>query len=223
MNKYQLVNEKWIVTKTAQTYDTPGFMEEVGTYGTAGAVGGAGIGALVGGIGAVPGAVGGGIVGGIGGVISWLAGDGTAIKELSLKTATQYMTYVYGPAPFGGFGKFIEGLESSKEVLSYLDADYSKNVDAIKEDFDEYKLVCLENINASIQNSNVNSDKLDKKQKKFDEINLILEKITNPIEIQARDKKLNQDQTPSAGISRSSARSFQAEKHLAGASYRKLP
>ena len=39
MNKYQLVNGKWIVTKTAQTYDTPGFMEEVGTYGTAGAVG----------------------------------------------------------------------------------------------------------------------------------------------------------------------------------------
>ena len=148
MNKYQLVNEKWVVTKTAQTYDTPGFMEEVGTYGTAGAVGGAGIGALVGGIGAVPGAVGGGIVGGIGGVISWLAGDGTAIKELSLKTATQYMTYVYGPAPFGGFGKFIEGLESSKEVLSYLDADYSKNVDAIKEDFDEVRQKNIDTLSA---------------------------------------------------------------------------
>ena len=148
MNKYQLVNGKWIVTKTAQTYDTPGFMEEVGTYGTAGAVGGAGIGALVGGIGAVPGAVGGGIVGGIGGVISWLAGDGTAIKELSLKTATQYMTYVYGPAPFGGFGKFIEGLESSKEVLSYLDADYSKNVDAIKEDFDEVRQKNIDTLSA---------------------------------------------------------------------------
>ena len=148
MNKYQLVNEKWVVTKTAQTYDTPGFMEEVGTYGTAGAVGGAGIGALVGGIGAVPGAVGGGIVGGIGGVISWLAGDGTAIKELSLKTATQYMTYVYGPAPFGGFGKFIEGLESSKEVLSYLDADYSKNIDAIKEDFDEVRQKNIDTLSA---------------------------------------------------------------------------
>ena len=123
-------------------------MEEVGTYGTAGAVGGAGIGALVGGIGAVPGAVGGGIVGGIGGVISWLAGDGTAIKELSLKTATQYMTYVYGPAPFGGFGKFIEGLESSKEVLSYLDADYSKNVDAIKEDFDEVRQKNIDTLSA---------------------------------------------------------------------------
>ena len=148
MNKYQLVNGKWIVTKTAQTYDTPGLMENVGAYGTAGAVGGAGIGALVGGIGAVPGAVGGGIVGGIGGVISWLAGDGTAIKELSLKTATQYMTYVYGPAPFGGFGKFIEGLESSKEVLSYLDADYSKNVDAIKEDFDEVRQKNIDTLSA---------------------------------------------------------------------------
>ena len=148
MNKYQLVNEKWVVTKTAQTYDTPGFMEEVGTYGTAGAVGGAGIGALVGGIGAVPGAVGGGIVGGIGGVISWLAGDGTAIKELSLKTATQYMTYVYGPAPFGGFGKFIEGLESSKEIISYLDADYSKNIDAIKEDFDEVRQKNIDTLSA---------------------------------------------------------------------------
>ena len=156
MNKYQLVNEKWVVTKTAQTYDTPGFMEEVGTYGTAGAVGGAGIGALVGGIGAVPGAVGGGIVGGIGGVISWLAGDGTAIKELSLKTATQYMTYVYGPAPFGGFGKFIEGLESSKEVLSYLDADYSKNIDAIKEDFDEVRKMNIDTLSAMQKASTLN-------------------------------------------------------------------
>lgn len=148
MNKYQLVNGKWIVTKTAQTYDTPGFWENVGAFGATGAAAGAAGGALVGGIGAVPGAVGGGIVGGIGGVISWLAGDGTAIKELSLKTATQYMTYVYGPAPFGGFGKFIEDLEKSKEVLSYLDADYSKNVDAIKEDFDEVRQKNIDTLSA---------------------------------------------------------------------------
>ena len=30
MNKYQLVNGKWAVTKTAQTYDTPGFWESIG-------------------------------------------------------------------------------------------------------------------------------------------------------------------------------------------------
>ena len=157
MNKYQLVNEKWVVTKTAQTYDTPGLMENVGAYGTAGAATGAGIGALsagpaTGGLGAAPGAgIGAGIgfgAGAIGGIMSWLAGDGTAIKELPLKTATQYMTYVYGPAPFGGFGKFIEDLEKSKEVLSYLDADYSKNVDAIKEDFDEVRQKNIDTLSA---------------------------------------------------------------------------
>jgi ankyrin repeat protein len=70
----------------------------------------------------------------------------------------------------------------------------------IKGAFDEY-----------IQDSN--SDELEKKQERFDAMNLMLEKITNPTEIQARDKKLNQDQTPSAsaGISRSSARSLEAE------------
>ena len=148
MNKYQLVNEKWVVTKTAQTYDTPGFMEEVGTYGGIGVAAGAAGGALVGGVGAVPGAIAGGIGGVLQGTYNWLMGDGTAIKELSLKTATQYMTYVYGPAPFGGFGKFIEGLESSKEVLSYLDADYSKNVDAIKEDFDEVRQKNIDTLSA---------------------------------------------------------------------------
>jgi hypothetical protein len=30
MNKYQLVNEKWVATKTAQTYDKPGFWESIG-------------------------------------------------------------------------------------------------------------------------------------------------------------------------------------------------
>ena len=148
MNKYQLVNGKWIVTKTAQTYDTPGFMGEVGTGVGLGVAGGAGLGALVGGVGAVPGAIAGGIGGAIGGVMNWLMGDGTAIKELSLKTATQYMTYVYGPAPFGGFGKFIEDLEKSKEVLSYLDADYSKNIDNIKEDFDEVRQKNIDTLSA---------------------------------------------------------------------------
>ena len=148
MNKYQLVNGKWIVTKTAQTYDTPGFMEEVGTYGGLGLAGGAGVGSLFGGVGAVPGGIVGGSLGVLLGIKNWLMGDGTAIKELSLKTATQYMTYVYGPAPFGGFGKFIEDLEKSKEVISYLDADYSKNIDNIKHDFDEVRQKNIDTLSA---------------------------------------------------------------------------
>ena len=111
MNKYQLVNEKWVVTKTAQTYTGAETL-----FGNEGDL--------------------------------WLGSDGSALKELSLKTAIQYMTYVYGPAPFNGFGKFIEGLESSKEIISYLDADYSKNIDAIKEDFDEVRQKNIDTLSA---------------------------------------------------------------------------
>ena len=114
MNKYQLVNGKWIVTKTAQTYTDQG------------------------------------------GRPMFLGSDGSALKELSLKTATQYMIYVYGPAPFNGFGKFIEGLESSKEIISYLDADYSKNIDAIKEDFDEVRKMNIDTLSAMQKASTLN-------------------------------------------------------------------
>lgn len=111
MNKYQLVNEKWVVTKTAQTYDTPpGYFESVGN-----------------------------MYSGLYNAIFQGGGDGTALNNLSLKDATALMKYVYGPAPFGGWGPWAEDIEKSKEQLSYLDADYSKNVDAIKEDFDEVR------------------------------------------------------------------------------------
>lgn len=114
MNKYQLVNGKWIVTKTAQTYTDQG------------------------------------------GRPMFLGSDGSALKELSLKTAIQYMTYVYGPAPYAGFGKFIEGLESSKEIISYLDADYSKNIDAIKQDFDEVRKMNIDTLSAMQKASTLN-------------------------------------------------------------------
>ena len=119
MNKYQLVNEKWVVTKTAQTYTGAETL-----FGNEGDL--------------------------------WLGSDGSALKELSLKTAIQYMTYVYGPAPFNGFGKFIEGLESSKEIISYLDADYSKNIDAIKEDFDEVRKMNIDTLSAMQKASTLN-------------------------------------------------------------------
>ena len=119
MNKYQLVNGKWIVTKTAQTYTGAETL-----FGNEGDL--------------------------------WLGSDGSALKELSLKTATQYMIYVYGPAPFNGFGKFIEGLESSKEIISYLDADYSKNIDAIKEDFDEVRKMNIDTLSAMQKASTLN-------------------------------------------------------------------
>lgn len=119
MNKYQLVNEKWVVTKTAQNYT--GAPTLSGMEGSL-----------------------------------WLGSDGSALKELSLNTAIQYMTYVYGPHPYAGFGKFIEGLESSKEIISYLDADYSKNIDAIKEDFDEVRKMNIDTLSAMQKEKTLN-------------------------------------------------------------------
>ena len=137
-----------------------------------------------------------------------------ALELLIKKGADIYKCDSEGISPI-----HVASLELNSEIVEMLFnaganielGEKEKIEQTIKEDFDEYKLINLENINASIQNSNVNSDELDKKQKKFDEINLILKKITNPIEIQARNKKLNQDQTPSTGILRSSARIFQAK------------
>ena len=120
MNKYQLVNGKWIVTKTAQNYDKPsGFWEGVGN--------------------AYSGAYNAIFQGG---------GDGTALKDLNLKEATRLMNYVYGPSPFGGWGPWGEALEKSKEQISYLDADYSANIDALKEDLDEVRQKNIEAFSA---------------------------------------------------------------------------
>ena len=111
MNKYQLVNGKWVVTKTAQTYDKPsGFWEGVGNTFS-----------------------------GAYNAIFQGGGDGTALNNLNLKDATALMNYVYGPAPFGGWGPWGEDIEKSKEQLSYLDADYAANIDGLKEDFDEVR------------------------------------------------------------------------------------
>ena len=158
MNKYKIVNGEWVVMKTAQTYDTPGFWENVGAYGAAGTAAGAAGGALFGGVGAAPGAIlGGGIglgAGAVGGAISWLAGDGTALKEKSLKDATEIMLYVYGEPPYAGWGPFIEALENSKGTIGYLDADYTKNIDAIKEDFDEVRQKNIDTLSAMQKASN---------------------------------------------------------------------
>ena len=119
MNKYQLVNGKWIVTKTAQTYtDQGGFWKGVGALGE--------------------------------GTYNLFTGggDGTALNNLNLKEATRLMNYVYGPAPFAGWGPWGEALEKSKEQISYLDADYSANIDALKEDLDEVRQKNIEAFSA---------------------------------------------------------------------------
>ena len=116
-----------------------------------------------------------------------------ALELLIKKGADIYKCDSEGISPI-----HVASLELNSEIVEMLFnaganielGEKEKIEKTIKEDFDEYKLINLENINASIQNSNVNSDELDKKQKKFDAMNLMLDKITNPIEIQARDNKL---------------------------------